>query len=136
MPPTEVLFWVALVAGATAAAAALYGRYRVLPALLTGPKICRLEAGGCAVLFRTPTAALLGVPNAMLGLVAFGLLAAGRVVGADSAVLLVVATPAALMSLYLTYVLLRDRLECRICWMGNVANVLIWSLLAAETFGR
>ncbi|HEY7862357.1 MAG TPA: vitamin K epoxide reductase family protein [Thermoanaerobaculia bacterium] len=136
MPPTEVLFWVALVAGATAAAAALYGRYRVLPALLTGPKICRLEAGGCAVLFRTPTAALLGVPNAMLGLVAFGLLAAGRVVGADSAVLLVVATPAVLMSLYLTYVLLRDRLECRICWMGNVANVLIWSLLAAETFGR
>jgi uncharacterized membrane protein len=136
MPPTEVLFWVALVAGATAAAAALYGRYRVLPALLTGPKICRLEAGGCAVLFRTPTAALLGVPNAMLGLVAFGLLAAGRVVGADSAVLLVVATPAALMSLYLTYVLLRDRLECRICWVGNVANVMIWSLLAAETFGR
>jgi uncharacterized membrane protein len=136
MPPTEVLFWVALVAGATAAAAALYGRYRVLPALLTGPKICRLEAGGCAVLFRTPTAALLGVPNAMLGLVAFGLLAAGRVVGADSAVLLVVATPAVLMSLYLTYVLLRDRLECRICWVGNVANVLIWSLLAAETFGR
>jgi uncharacterized membrane protein len=127
---------VALVAGATAAAAALYGRYRVLPALLTGPKICRLEAGGCAVLFRTPTAALLGVPNAMLGLVAFGLLAAGRVVGADSAVLLVVATPAVLMSLYLTYVLLRDRLECRICWVGNVANVLIWSLLAAETFGR
>jgi hypothetical protein len=40
------------------------------------------------------------------------------------------------MSLYLTYVLLRDRLECRICWVGNVANVLIWSLLAAETFGR
>jgi hypothetical protein len=72
----------------------------------------------------------------MLGLVAFGLLAAGRVVGADSAVLLVVATPAVLMSLYLTYVLLRDRLECRICWVGNVANVLIWSLLAAETFGR
>jgi hypothetical protein len=72
----------------------------------------------------------------MLGLVAFGLLAAGRVVGADSAVLLVVATPAALMSLYLTYVLLRDRLECRICWVGNVANVMIWSLLAAETFGR
>ena len=35
-----------LIAGAAAAAAALYGRYRELPALLTGPTICRTEASG------------------------------------------------------------------------------------------
>jgi uncharacterized membrane protein len=136
MPRAEVLFWVLLAAASIAAAAALYGRYRVLPAFLTGPRICRLEAGGCAVLFRTKTAALLGVPNAALGLTSSAILAAGRLAGADSGVLWIVATPAALMSLVLTYVLLRDRLECRICWVGNVANVLLWSVLAAETFRR
>ena len=41
-------------------AAALYGHYRVLPSWLTGPRICRLEHGGCAVLFRSPRAKLLG----------------------------------------------------------------------------
>lgn len=136
MPRAEVLFWVLLGAASIAAAAALYGRYRVLPAFLTGPRICRLEAGGCAVLFRTKTAALLGVPNAALGLTSSAILAAGRLAGADSGVLLIAATPAALMSLVLTYVLLRDRLECRICWVGNVANVLLWSVLAAETLRR
>ncbi|HEY7368338.1 MAG TPA: hypothetical protein VIA29_00510 [Thermoanaerobaculia bacterium] len=136
MPRAEILFWVLLGATSIAAAAALYGRYRVLPAFLTGPRICRLEAGGCAVLFRTRTAALLGVPNAALGLASSAILAAGRLAGADSGVLWIAATPAALMSLVLTFVLLRDRLECRICWVGNVANVLLWSVLAAETFRR
>jgi hypothetical protein len=88
------------------------------------------------VLFRTRTAALLGVPNAALGLASSAILAAGRLAGADSGVLWIAATPAALMSLVLTFVLLRDRLECRICWVGNVANVLLWSVLAAETFRR
>ena len=135
MPGREVLFWLALVAGALAAAAGLYGRYRVLPALLTGPRICKLEAGGCAVLFRTESAALLGVPNSALGVLCYGTLAAGRVVGAASWVLLLVATPAVLMSIYLTAILLSRRLECRICWIGNMANVLIFSILAVETFG-
>jgi uncharacterized membrane protein len=130
----EALFWTALSAGTLAAAAALYGRYRVLPALLTGPRICRLEEGGCRVLFRTPTAALLGVPNALLGLFAYGILAAGRLVGAASWALLVVATPAVMLSLVLTGILLARRLECRICWVGNVANAVVWSVLAAETF--
>ena len=50
--------------------AALYGHYRVLPAWLTGPEVCLMEDGGCAVLFRSPRARLLGVPNALLGVVA------------------------------------------------------------------
>jgi hypothetical protein len=92
MPRAEILFWVLLGATSIAAAAALYGRYRVLPAFLTGPRICRLEAGGCAVLFRTRTAALLGVPNAALGLASSAILAAGRLAGADSGVLWIAAT--------------------------------------------
>ena len=57
------LTWIALAAGAAAAAAALYGHYRVLPAWLTGPEVCLMEDGGCAVLFRSPRSRLLGVPK-------------------------------------------------------------------------
>ena len=76
-----VVIWTALGAGMAAAVAALYGHYRVLPAWLTGPEVCRLEDGGCAVLFRSPRSALLGVPNALLGVVLYALLAAGLVLG-------------------------------------------------------
>ena len=44
---------------------------------MTGPEICQLEGGGCAVLFRSPRSALLGVPNAGLGLLLYALLAIG-----------------------------------------------------------
>ena len=67
---TFYLTWIALVLGAAAAAAALYGHYRVLPAWLTGPEVCLMEDGGCAVLFRSPRSRLLGVPNALLGVTA------------------------------------------------------------------
>src|SRR6185295_1355731 len=73
----EILVWLALPVGVAAAAAALYGRYRPLPAFLTGPAICRLEDNGCGVLFRTREAALLGVPNSLLGLLFYFLIAAG-----------------------------------------------------------
>ena len=52
-----VVIWLALIAGACASAAALYGHYLVLPGWLTGPEICQLEHGGCQVLFRTPAPA-------------------------------------------------------------------------------
>ena len=74
------MIWIALAVGAAASAAALYGHYRVLPGWLTGPEICRLEHGGCAVLFRSPRAALLGVPNASLGLTLYAALATGLLV--------------------------------------------------------
>ena len=59
-----------------AASAALYGHYRVLPAWLTGPEVCLMEDGGCAILFRSPRSRLLGVPNALLGVSLYVLLAA------------------------------------------------------------
>jgi uncharacterized membrane protein len=128
-----LLAWVALPVGVAAAAAALYGRYRTLPAFLTGPAICRLEANGCQVLFRTRLAALLGVPNSLLGVLLYGLIVIGLVVGWPRALLLAAATAALAMSVYLGYRLVRDRLECRICWTGHAANLLLWLGLVAQT---
>ena len=70
-PVSSLIIWMALIAGACAAAAALYGHYLVLPGWLTGPEICQLEHGGCQVLFRSPRARLLGVPNAALGILLY-----------------------------------------------------------------
>jgi hypothetical protein len=119
------LSWIALIAGAAASAAALYGHYRVLPAWLTGPEICRLEDGGCAVLFRTPRASLLGVPNALLGVLLYGLLSAGLLLGWPPPLLLVMVLPALAMSAFLGWSLLSRHLQCRICWTGHAANLVL-----------
>src|SRR5260370_31867466 len=71
----------ALLLGILSAAAALYGRYRVLPSWLTGPEVCRLEAGGCQALFRTRQAALLVLPNAAWGLGIYATIAVGLCLG-------------------------------------------------------
>ena len=126
----SVLIWIALLLGAAAAAAALWGHYRELPSWLTGPEVCQLEAGGCAVLFRTPRAALLGFPNAALGLLLYLLLAAGLIAGAPPLLLFVMTIPAVAMSAFLGYSLLSRRLQCRICWTGHVANGALALLLA------
>ena len=125
------LTWIALAAGAAAAAAALYGHYRVLPAWLTGPEVCLMEDGGCAVLFRSPRSRLLGVPNALLGVILYVLLAAGLVLNWPVRLLFVMMLPAVAMSAFLGYSLFTRKLQCRICWTGHVANaVLALTLLA------
>jgi uncharacterized membrane protein len=131
---TDVLIWVALAAGAAAAVAALYGYYRVLPGWLTGPDVCRMEHGGCAVLFRSPRAALLGVPNALLGVILYVLLAAGLLLRVSPGWLLVMTLPAVAMSAFLGLSLIRNKLQCRICWTGHAANVVLALALAAQTF--
>ncbi len=65
----RTLLWCGIAGGIASAAAAVWGRYFELPDFLTGPITCKLEAGGCRVLFRTPRAAILGIPNAALALV-------------------------------------------------------------------
>ena len=125
----SVLIWIALFLGAAASAAALWGYYGMLPGWMTGPEICRLEDGGCAVLFRTPRAALLGIPNASLGIVLYTALAAGLLFGAPPLLLFVMTIPAVAMSAFLAYSLISRRLECRICWTGHAANVLLAVLL-------
>ena len=129
MPAIQILTWVALMVGAAASAAALWGYYRVLPGWLTGPQICKLEQGGCAVLFRTRRAALLGVPNALLGIMLYAILACALLAGWPSWLLIVMVLPAAAMSFFLAWSLLSRHLECRICWAGHVANFALLALL-------
>lgn len=126
-----MIAWIALAAGAAASAAALYGHYLVLPAWLTGPRICRLEHGGCAVLFRSPRARLLGVPNALLGLGLYALLAAGLILDWPPLLLAALTLPAVAMSAFLGYSLIVNRRECRICWVGHIANVVLLGALVA-----
>ena len=118
-----------LIVGAAAAAAALYGHYRVLPSWLTGPEVCLMEDGGCAVLFRSPRSRLLGVPNALLGVALYALLAIGLALGWDARLLFAMTLPAIAMSAFLGYSLLSRGLQCRICWTGHLANALLAVLL-------
>ncbi len=135
-PLVSIFLWSAITVGVAAASAALYGRYRPLPAFLTGPNICRLEDNGCQVLFRTPDAALLGVPNSLLGLIYYLLLVAGLSLYWPGWLLVGAATVAFAMSLYLGFLLLKNRLECRICWTGHAANAVLWITLAANVLGK
>jgi len=128
----DLLIWLALLLGAAASLCALYGHYYVLPAWLTGPEVCRLEDGGCAVLFRTPRASLLGVPNALLGVGLYGLLAMGLLLRWPVLWLFLMTLPAVAMSAFLAWSLLTRHLECRICWSGHVANVVLALSLAAR----
>ena len=126
----SVLIWMAWLGGVAASTAALYGHYRVLPGWLTGPEICQLDQGGCGVLFRSPRARLLGVPNAMLGLALYGLLAIGLIVGWPSWFLLLMTVPAIAMSAFLGYSLIVNGHQCRICWLGHFSNAALFLLLA------
>jgi uncharacterized membrane protein len=132
----EILVWLALPVGVAAATAALYGRYRPLPAFLTGPAICRLEDNGCGVLFRTRDAALLGVPNSLLGLLFYAVIAAGLLFHWPAGLLLAAATGALAMSVFLAFRLIRGHLECRVCWTGHAANALLWVALLLSAAGR
>ena len=123
----------ALLGGTAAAAAALYGHYRVLPAWLTGPEICLLEDGGCAVLFRSPRSVLLGVPNAALGLLLYALLAAGLLLQWPAWVLVAMTVPAVAMSAFLGRSLIVNGHECRICWTGHISNAALLVLLLTRT---
>jgi len=127
--PLNILLWGASILGCSAAAIALLGRYRDLPAFFTGPNICRLEAGGCQALFRTPNAALLGVPNSLLGTLFYPLLGIGSWAGWPLTFLFAISTLSFLMTLWLAWILLRDGLECRVCWTGHLCNTVIWTLL-------
>ena len=130
MSGVSALIWIALFVGASASAAALWGYYRELPGWLTGPEICQMEGGGCAILFRTPRAALLGVPNASLGILLYAALAAGLLLGLPAWLLFAMTLPAVGMSAFLGWSLYSRRLQCRICWAGHIANLTLALLLA------
>ena len=93
-----------------------------------------MEDGGCAVLFRSPRARLLGVPNALLGVLLYVLLAIGLVAGWPAWLLFAMMLPAVAMSAVLGYSLITRHLECRICWTGHFANALLTVLLGLNAF--
>lgn len=134
MSAVEIVTWAALAAGACASIAALWGYYGELPGWLTGPEICRMEGGGCAILFRTPRAALLGIPNASLGIVLYIALAIGLIVHWPFW-LLAMMIPAAAMSVFLGWSLISRGLQCRICWTGHVANFTLLIVLWMRALG-
>jgi uncharacterized membrane protein len=134
--PLFLIIWLALLIGLFAAAAALYGHYLVLPGWLTGPQICQLEDGGCQVLFRTPRARLLGVPNAALGVLLYVILAAGLIVDAPAVLLWALTWPAVAMSGFLGYGLIVNHRQCRICWTGHVANAVLFVALGVRALGE
>jgi uncharacterized membrane protein len=129
------IIWTSILVGACASAAALYGYYLVLPGWLTGPEICQLEAGGCQVLFRSPRARLLGVPNASLGVLLYALLATGIALGWPPLLLFAMTWPAIAMSAVLAYSLISNRRQCRICWAGHVANAALFVILGIRALG-
>lgn len=131
---SDAVLWTALTAGAAAAIAALYGHYLVLPAWLTGPDVCLMEGGGCVVLFRSPRSRLIGVPNALLGVMLYALLAAGLWLHWPPLLLLVMVLPAVAMSAFLGASLVANHLQCRICWTGHVANAVLALTLASKVF--
>jgi uncharacterized membrane protein len=102
----------------------------VLPAWLTGPEVCLMEDGGCAVLFRSPRSRLLGVPNALLGVTLYVLLGLGLALHLPDALLLVMTLPALAMSAFLGASLIANHLQCRICWTGHIANFVLATTLA------
>jgi uncharacterized membrane protein len=128
------LTWIALVVGAAAASAALYGHYLVLPAWLTGPDVCLMADGGCAVLFRSPRSRLLGVPNALLGVMLYVLLAIGLMRHWPARLLFVMTLPAVAMSIVLAHSLITRKLQCRICWTGHAANAILAGTLGLSAF--
>lgn len=127
IPVMDLILGGALLIGWAAATIALYGRYRTLPAFLTGPNVCKLEAGGCQVLFRTKNAALLGPPNSLLGVFYYPLLGLGLYLHWPLSLLFAAATFAFGLTAWLAFILIRDKLECRVCWTGHACNAILWS---------
>jgi uncharacterized membrane protein len=77
------------------------------------------------VLFRTSRAALLGVPNASLGIVLYLVLGVGMIAGWPGWLLALMTVPAVAMSAFLGWSLYSRGLQCRICWAGHAANVTL-----------
>ena len=88
------------------------------------------------MLFRSPRSALLGVPNAGLGLVLYAILAVGLGTGWPVVLLWLLTLPAVAMSAFLGYSLIANGHQCRICWTGHLSNAALFLILAGQAFVR
>ena len=84
------------------------------------------------MLFRSPRAKLLGIPTSAFGLCLYAGLAVGLLRGWPPAWLFALTVPAAAMSAFLAYSLLSNKRECRICWMGHLANGTLLVVMASR----
>ena len=132
---TDILLYVAMSVAWMASVLGLYGRHRDLPAFFTGPQICKLEGHGCQVLFRTKDAAVLGPPNSLLGLLFFSALPIALFLEIKIWILFIASAFSLLMTFYLGYLLISQKLECRICWTGHFANATVWLMLLLKMVG-
>ena len=118
-----------LITGCLSASVALYGRYYSLPVILTGSSFCHLEDGGCEVLFRSENAALLILPSSLYGILFYLGMASGIFFNWPQWALFVGASGAFAMSIFLALSLIRQKRECRVCWIGHWSNLIIWVIL-------
>lgn len=124
--------WFFAVLGFASCSISLYGRYRPLPRFMDSPYLCGTKKGECQSLFRTRTAALLGVPNSALAMIYYPLIVLGSLFHAPVAILWGISCLALSMSVWLAWVLIRDRQECRVCWVGHISNAVIWLVLLLQ----
>jgi uncharacterized membrane protein len=100
------------------------------------PRVCRWERGDCERVLGHPDARLVGVPNAVPGLVYFTALllgAAGVLPAGAWAWLEVAAWAAVAAGVYLTYSLFRRvRVRCALCLASHALNLAILLLILAR----
>lgn len=77
---------------------------------------------------------MLGVPNALLGVLLYVLLAIGVLLEWPPLWLFVMTLPALAMSVFLGWSLISRRLQCRICWTGHVANAVLALAFGLKAF--
>ena len=100
------------------------------------PRGCRMERGECSHVIEHPDARVLGVPNALLGLVYYLVLlsAVGGLLPAPAwPWLRIAAWVSVIAGVYLTTSLLRKvRIPCPLCVTSHALNLIILILLQAR----
>jgi uncharacterized membrane protein len=114
------------------------GLYFILAQYRGTSASCETEVGACETVLETPYARLFRVPNSVVGLLFYGLIALVCAVSwrTGSIALLPYAFAASvvalLVSVYLAYALVyRLHRPCRLCFLSHGINLLLVVLLAA-----
>ena len=98
------------------------------------PKMCRMEAGDCDQIIRTPDAHLFGIPNFYLGIVLYAVCIVSPFIfkpftGVADIFMIVLGVVVG-TSLYLSYSLLRVlKKRCVLCFTTHIINLGLFLLL-------
>lgn len=134
---STLLLLVAVAAGFVIAAFFTLVTYGVVPP--DGkfvPQFCRMDRGTCMTVLGHHDARLLGVPNSLVGVLFYILVAASAVAGSGNALRMVVMIAAWIAvgsGVYLTYSLLvKIRIRCALCFASHSLNLLIALLMLID----